>query len=473
MITGIIDNGSREELYVPGVFKGIAGVSGRLTNAGEPQEIGFFSSERHVSADQIPAGTPITLDGEPYRVTSAKMTKVNERAHFIALTVKRDPMPRSSHPAAADLDDDTLDALADLICGDTPDAPIRRSGYELTHFFATAGLNRFVHDGSSRKWWTLAALKQCTPDELIKVILRLASVQLYHGDAGKIRAALSQLNSCMRLAGVRIYLDNTTPRAERILSSIYSPAEQASEPPKKSEELGKIAVEVGNWAKFADDPFMDELDSQSINALSILLIEARCLIDRELGSTNPFSREIHTNWTGIRGASRPPTEAEIQRCCLVIHAACREIDRAPSLDRDASPRNQRQSYVDSGLIDELRSLSGGPFDFRRLLELVRELNIAASGEAHMATAMLVRAILDHVPPALSCKSFPEIASSYSGTKSFKDHMGKLDTSLRKVADGYLHTQIRKRESVPTGVEVDFRAAVGELLREIIRVAHDA
>jgi hypothetical protein len=96
--------------------------------------------------------------------------------------------------------------------------------------------------------------------------------------------------------------------------------------------------------------------------------------------------------------------------------------------------------------------------------------MVAGDECHMATAMVVRAIVDHVPPVFGCKTFTEVASSYAGSRSFKDHMGNLDKSLRKVADGYLHTQIRQREMVPTMAQVDFRAAVGELLGEIIRIS---
>jgi hypothetical protein len=101
---------------------------------------------------------------------------------------------------------------------------------------------------------------------------------------------------------------------------------------------------------------------------------------------------------------------------------------------------------------------------------MRELNVVSGNECYMATAMVVRAIVDHVPPVFRCKTFAEVASSYGGSRSFKEHMAHLDKSLRKVADGYLHTQIRQREGVPTSVQVDFRAALGELLGEVIRIS---
>lgn len=85
--------------------------------------------------------------------------------------------------------------------------------------------------------------------------------------------------------------------------------------------------------------------------------------------------------------------------------------------------------------------------------------------------MLTRAILDHVPPLFGCGSFTEVANNYpDGSKSFRQLMGNLDTSSRKISDGYLHTQIRKKEVLPTPTQVDFSQAIDSLLAEIIRIA---
>ena len=87
----------------------------------------------------------------------------------------------------------------------------------------------------------------------------------------------------------------------------------------------------------------------------------------------------------------------------------------------------------------------------------------------MSVAMLVRSIVDHVPPLLGSKSFPEVANNYRGASSFKKSMQNLDRSLRNIADAYLHVQIRSKESVPTPVQVNFCADLDVLLAEIIRL----
>ena len=110
------------------------------------------------------------------------------------------------------MDEQALEALAEFICGDDEEAaPLYRSSSMLTRFFETAGLPRFIHDGSTRKWWTLNALQQCTPDELKKVISRLASPREYRGDAPSTRKAITTLNRIFQLEGIRVDLKNGQP----------------------------------------------------------------------------------------------------------------------------------------------------------------------------------------------------------------------------------------------------------------------
>lgn len=63
------------------------------------------------------------------------------------------------------LDQHTGEFIADLICGDDARSevdpadglsPVCRSGGELTCFMVRAGLSRFQHDGTTRKWCVLA-----------------------------------------------------------------------------------------------------------------------------------------------------------------------------------------------------------------------------------------------------------------------------------------------------------------------------
>jgi hypothetical protein len=126
-------------------------------------------------------------------------------------------------------------------------------------------------------------------------------------------------------------------------------------------------------------------------------------------------------------------------------------------------------YVDSARISELHEITAPNYDLSKLLELCNELNICYANQCYMAVAMLVRAILDHVPPIFNVAKFSEVASNYQGSKSFKESMGHLQNSLRNIADHHLHVHVRKKEVLPTKTQVSFQADLDVLLAEIVRL----
>ena len=64
------------------------------------------------------------------------------------------------------MDSQTIDSLADMICGDGGDYPLYRTGSGLTRFFHRVGFSNLTHDGSTRKWWTLDVLVGLTEKKL-------------------------------------------------------------------------------------------------------------------------------------------------------------------------------------------------------------------------------------------------------------------------------------------------------------------
>lgn len=125
-------------------------------------------------------------------------------------------------------------------------------------------------------------------------------------------------------------------------------------------------------------------------------------------------------------------------------------------------------YVNVSRLEDLRTLKG-KWDFSRLCRLCEELNTNYQNECFLATAMLVRAILDHVAPAFGCKKFSEIYTVYEGQRSFKETMQRLNAALRSIADGHLHSQLRAADSLPTRNQVEFRAELDLLLGELVCV----
>ncbi len=136
---------------------------------------------------------------------------------------------------------------------------------------------------------------------------------------------------------------------------------------------------------------------------------------------------------------------------------------------DVDPQN---SYVNLERIKELESISKDKFDLKKLIEFCKELNKCYSLEAILAIPLLVRSILDHVPPIFDKETFSKVANNYKFTKSIRELILNLDNSSRKIADSILHTRISKKEVLPNKTQIDFKNNLDVLLQEIVRILKD-
>lgn len=135
---------------------------------------------------------------------------------------------------------------------------------------------------------------------------------------------------------------------------------------------------------------------------------------------------------------------------------------------DANVTSPQAAYVCTSRIVELSSLCSAPrhYDLTKLVRMCEELNNAWAGDNFYSTGMLVRSIIDHVPPIFGKGSFAEVANNISGRslgKTFK----RLDKNLRDIADRFLHEHIRPKEGVPAGTQVNFSQELDVLLQEIV------
>ncbi len=146
-----------------------------------------------------------------------------------------------------------------------------------------------------------------------------------------------------------------------------------------------------------------------------------------------------------------------------------KLPSSKTLGAKSAQSRSESSYVDSDRLSELRAIKSEKFDLEKLVRLCEELNKCYIDGSYFAVAMLVRAILDHVPPVFECKSFTQVASNYpEATRSFKQSMENLENSSRKIADAHLHSQIRKKEVLPNKTQVNFASDLDVLLAEIVR-----
>jgi hypothetical protein len=132
----------------------------------------------------------------------------------------------------------------------------------------------------------------------------------------------------------------------------------------------------------------------------------------------------------------------------------------------------RDSYIDTNRIDELRAICSNEYDLSKLIRLCEELNSNWNDGNFFTVGLLIRTIINHVPPIFGLyTSFDQVVSNYGGGKSFKKNMEHLNESLRSIADSYTHLPIRKKEPLPNEQQVDYRSNLDFLLTEIITLLH--
>jgi hypothetical protein len=221
------------------------------------------------------------------------------------------------------------------------------------------------------------------------------------------------------------------------------------------DDLAKIEMRLrddGVLGKF------DALSGREAATLARVRTEVKMLLDEALGFANDFSMKLH-----FGSAS---SLASVHECRGMIQGAMNHLKRRTGV-RKPGLTPAKPAFVDAGRLAELRAVKVAAWDLTRLIRLCEELNTAHANECFMSMAMLGRTILDHVPPLFGKKNFGEVASNY-GPASFKGSMQSLQTSLRHIADAHLHIQIRSKETLPTGTQVDFHKDLDVLLGEIVR-----
>lgn len=218
------------------------------------------------------------------------------------------------------------------------------------------------------------------------------------------------------------------------------------------------------------DSSIPSLDGTDRARFKRLVIEAKSLVDAGMGGINDFGVPLlkMQNLSGF-GAWNPPTLDELLEAIAIVEGGLNQVRRKKVQPAKTSGGVQLPLYVDAQRILEMQAVQSLNWDLRKLVRMLQEVNLAHANEMHMATAMLVRAVADHVSPILGCKTFSEVANNYTAPRSFSDQMKHLDGSMRKIADMHLHQQVRKSEVLPAAAQVDFKAALDVLLAEIIRI----
>ncbi|WP_329167987.1 hypothetical protein OG709_27905 [Streptomyces sp. NBC_01267] len=122
-------------------------------------------------------------------------------------------------------------------------------------------------------------------------------------------------------------------------------------------------------------------------------------------------------------------------------------------------------YVDEALIADLKA-KNTVLQLDKLLALVGELNTNHADRHPYACQMLLRAILDHVPPAFGLRTFEQVVANVAFGKTDKAYIRKL-TDFRNSADDALHRPMSTRPSRLSMDDLPPRTYINALLQNVL------
>lgn len=119
-----------------------------------------------------------------------------------------------------------------------------------------------------------------------------------------------------------------------------------------------------------------------------------------------------------------------------------------SLKNVNDPNQDAKPYVNKNILEGFR-LKEGTFNYQKLITLIEELNFNVENKKAYSSCMILRAILDHVPPLLEKKDFKDVVNSYNwgSEKSSPRKAVKLLLDFRNIPDDVLHGQITNKSDV--------------------------
>ena len=126
----------------------------------------------------------------------------------------------------------------------------------------------------------------------------------------------------------------------------------------------------------------------------------------------------------------------------------------------------RGCIVDPSLIARLSELKAAHLDVTSLVQMCREINSSYTHGNVLATVLLMRTVLNHVPPAFGNDTFAQVLAGVG--KSLKESFEHLENGLRKIADFHAHRKIGQTETYPSMAQVEpFKPQFELLLQQVV------
>lgn len=124
-------------------------------------------------------------------------------------------------------------------------------------------------------------------------------------------------------------------------------------------------------------------------------------------------------------------------------------------------------YIHQEIIEGFVSKSD-VFNYQKLVKVLNELNTNYAVGYVYSASMLIRSILDHIPPLFGYSDFKEVVNNYSWGETDLKYMKKL-LDFKNEADDVLHRQISHNSDLITLEDLPTSVRINRLLQECLQI----
>lgn len=124
------------------------------------------------------------------------------------------------------------------------------------------------------------------------------------------------------------------------------------------------------------------------------------------------------------------------------------------------------AFLNTEVLEELKKITNPKYDTAKLVKFCEELNDSYSRANYISCALLIRAVMNHVPPIFNAEKFSQVVANSS--RSVKAVLSHLESQARPIADLHTHFLIRAKEQVPTKYQIEpYKPSFEILIQEVI------
>jgi len=152
---------------------------------------------------------------------------------------------------------------------------------------------------------------------------------------------------------------------------------------------------------------------------------------------------------------------ELRANLLVVIDSLQEAASDPDYQTSVA---KNSAFLDTGILTTLTSIRGRRLDTKKLAKMCAELNDAYARGNYITCLLLLRAIMNHIPPVFGASKFSQVVSN-SG-KSEKKMLSQLNEA-RPIADLHNHILMRETELLPTRNQLEPYKPYFEILIQIV------